>query len=250
MKLFFHYCPSGFSNCYILGSDYPSEDTIFPPNISLLGEASHADSSIPAELSFPSGSSFPAEASPNMEPSLPREAIIIDPGNMDSEVLNFIEKNSYELKAVLITHDHPHHVQGLKTINRIYGAEIYAINPIIDEHRTTLLRDGDIVNIGSFNTEVISIPGHSADSAVYKIGRLLFTGDTLGAGLVGKTASTYAAVTQASALRNKILSLPGEYTILPGHGPPTSLEAERRFNLGLNSFEYQKSRRPTFKIEF
>jgi glyoxylase-like metal-dependent hydrolase (beta-lactamase superfamily II) len=132
---------------------------------------------------------------------------------------------------------------------KIYNTEIFAINPVIREHRTTLVRDGEIVNIGPFRTEVISIPGHSADSAVFKIGRLLFTGDTLSAGLVGNTASSYAAATQISALRSKLLSLPGDYTILPGHGPPTSLEAERRFNYGLNSFDQHKNRRPAFKVE-
>ena len=221
MKLFIHYCPSGFSNCYILGTEYISGDTMLPP------ETYHSEKT-----------------------AFPTEAILIDPGNMDYEVLRFIEKSNYELKAVLITHDHLHHIQGLNTVIRIYGTEIFAINPIIGEHRTNLLKDGDIITIGSFIVEVISIPGHSADSAVFKVGRLLFTGDTLGAGLVGKTASSYAATTQASALRNKILSLPGEYTILPGHGPPSSLEAERRFNLGLNSFEQHKSRRPTFRVEF
>ena len=202
MRLFFHYCPSGFSNCYILGSE------------------SH------------------------------NEALFIDPGSMDSELLNIIEENNYQLRGILITHDHPHHVHGLRTIMRIYDTEIYAFNPVVRDHRTTLLRDGETLNIGSFEIEVISIPGHSADSAVFKAGRLLFTGDTLNAGLVGSTGSSYAAATQITALRSKILSLPGDYTVLPGHGPPSSLEAERRFNLDLNSFDQQKSRRPVFRIDF
>ena len=207
MKLYFHYCPAGFSNCYILGTELPSKES--------------------------------AESAP------PAEAIIIDPGIMDSNLLALIEDNNYTLRGILITHDHPHHVQGVTTILRIYDTEIYAVNPVIREHRTTLVRDGDIINIGPFRTEVISIPGHSADSAVFKIGRLIFTGDALSAGLVGSTASSYAAATQINALRGKILSLPGDYTILPGHGPPSSLEAERRFNLDLNSFEQKKSHQRT-----
>jgi len=208
VRLYFHYCPSGFSNCYILGTDFPSED----------------------------------------EPS-EHEALIIDPGDMDSDILNLIENNDYRLRGVLITHDHPHHVQGLRTIMRIYDTEIFAFNPVIRENRTTLIRDGDIINIGPFKVEVISIPGHSADSAIYKIARLLFTGDVLSAGLTGATASSYAAATQVTALRSKLLSLPGDCTVLPGHGPPSSLEAERRFNLGLNSFEQQKNRRQAFRID-
>jgi len=215
MKLYFHYCPQGFSNCYILGTDYLTEET---------------------------AKSSSKEASP------PREAIIIDPGNMDADILTIIESNAYKLRGILITHDHPHHVQGLKTITRIYSTKIYAINPVIRDLRTTLVRDGDSLKIGPFRVEVIAVPGHSADSAVFKTGRLLFTGDALSAGLVGRTASSYAAMTQATALRSKILSQPGDFTILPGHGPPSSLEAERRFNVGLNTFEQDKVKRPAFRF--
>jgi glyoxylase-like metal-dependent hydrolase (beta-lactamase superfamily II) len=131
---------------------------------------------------------------------------------------------------------------------KIYDMEIYAANPIVSEFRTIPVRDGDVFNIGPFRTEVISIPGHSADSIVYKIDRLLFTGDTLTAGLMGSTASSFAAVNQVNALRSKLLSLPGDYTVLPGHGPPSSLESERRFNLDINSFEEQKNRRRSFQF--
>ncbi|MCL2233464.1 MAG: MBL fold metallo-hydrolase [Treponema sp.] len=179
----------------------------------------------------------------------PLDAIIIDPGEMDLKILSFIEDNDYTLKGVFITHDDPFHVNGLATIMRIYNTEVFAINPVIRDYRTTLVRDGDIVNVGTFSVEVISVPGHSADSAAFKIDRLLFTGDTLTAGLIGKTVSSYAAATQVNTLRSKILSLPGDYTVLPGQGPPSSLKAERRFNLGINSFEEQKNRRPVFRVE-
>jgi glyoxylase-like metal-dependent hydrolase (beta-lactamase superfamily II) len=132
---------------------------------------------------------------------------------------------------------------------KIYDTAIYAINPVVGEHRTTLVRDGDIFNIGPFRTEVFSIPGHSPDSAVFKIGRHLFTGDAISAGFMGSTASSFSATTQISALRKKIFSLPGDYSIFPGHGPPSSLEAERRFNLDINTFEQRKNRRSPFKFE-
>jgi hydroxyacylglutathione hydrolase len=176
------------------------------------------------------------------------EAIIVDPSLMDASLLNMIEENNYSLKGILITHDHPHHVQGLRAILRIYDTEVFAINPVVGEYHTTLVRDGEIINIGPFKTEVFSIPGHSADSAIFRIERFLFTGDAISACRLGKTASSYSAATQTSAIIRKILSLPGDYTILPGHGPPSSLEAERRFNMELNSFE-QKNRRPAFRFE-
>jgi len=168
---------------------------------------------------------------------------------MDSDLLGLIEDNNYSLLGVLVTHDHSHHINGLKTIMKIYDTAIYAINPIVSEHRTTLVRDGDILDIGSFRVEVFLVPGHSPDSAVFKIDRLLFTGDTMSAGFMGSTVSSFSAATQVSALRKKIFSLPGDYSIFPGHGPPSSLEAERNFNLDINAFEQRKSNRSHYKFE-
>ncbi|MDR1252880.1 MAG: MBL fold metallo-hydrolase [Treponema sp.] len=176
-------------------------------------------------------------------------AIIIDPGTMDEQILKSIENNNFHLEAVLITHDHIGHVHGLRTLKRIYNVDIFAVNRIILDHKTTLVRDGDRIDIGVFKVEVISVPGHSADSAVYRIGAMLFTGDALTAGLVGETASAYGAATQMGKLRSRLLSLPGDYTILPGHGPPSSLEAERRFNVGINLYDERRNRRPVFKVD-
>ncbi|GAB6393149.1 MAG: metallo-beta-lactamase family protein [Treponematales bacterium] len=207
MKVFVHYCTYGFSNCYILGSDY--------------------------------------EESPNA----PRDAVIIDPGCMDESILKVIEGSEYKLRGVLLTHDHKSHIHGLTTLMRIYHPEVYAINAAVKDYKTRNLRDSDSVAIGPFTIEVISVPGHSADSAVFKIERCLFTGDALSAGLTGSTASSYGAAVQINALRSKVLSLPGDYTLFPGHGPPSSLEAERRFNEGIHSYNAQNTARPTFKAD-
>jgi glyoxylase-like metal-dependent hydrolase (beta-lactamase superfamily II) len=214
VKLYFHYCSFGFSNCYILGSGDTEE-----------------------------------EGTPLQKSAPPREAIIVDPGAMDEKIVNFIERNEYTLRGVLITHDHLNHVHGLRTLKKIYNAEIFGINPIIREYRTMMVRDGSVINIGSFKIEVLAVPGHSADSAVFKIDNMLFTGDALSAGLVGRTASVYGAANQMTALRSSILSLPGDYIVLPGHGPPTTLEAERRFNADINTFEDHKASRPVFKMD-
>ena len=216
MRLYFHYCASGFSNTYLLGTD------ISPDNEAIDG--------------------------PELQDQPAREIIIIDPGMLDPGLLGIIEDNDYSLMGVLITHDHGHHVRGLRSILRIYNTDIYSINPVVAGYKTHLVRDGEFVSIGQFKTEIFSIPGHSADSAVFRIDRLLFTGDAITAGLLGSTASSYSAATQRSAIQRKILSLPGDYTILPGHGPPTSLEAERRFNQDLNSIEQPKNVRPTFRL--
>jgi len=206
MKLFFHYCSFGFSNCYILGAEDAREDRR-------------------------------------------NTAIIIDPGSMENVTLETIENNNFVLKAVLVTHDHLSHVRGLRTLKRIYNAEVFAVNQSILDHKTTMVKDGDMIKIDGFLIEVISIPGHSFDSVVYRIGTLLFTGDVLTAGLVGSTASAYGATTQMNKLRSRLLSLPGDYVVLPGHGPPSTMEAERRFNKDIFNYEQNRSAPPVFKVD-
>jgi len=200
MRLYFHYCSFGFSNCYVLGEERSMD------------------------------------------------ALIIDPGSMDDQLLEYIESNNFNPKAVLITHDHIGHVCGLRTLMRIYQPEVFAINSQVMDVKTRLIKDGDKIAVGPFTVEVISIPGHSADSVVYHIGSLLFTGDVLTVGLVGNTDSSYGAATQMNKLRSRLLSLPGDYTIFPGHGPPSTLEAERRFNVSINKYNEKKPRRPAFRL--
>ena len=179
----------------------------------------------------------------------PNAAIIIDPCNMERNTLEIIENNNFDLKAILVTHDHQSHVRGLRTLKRIYNVDVYAVNHSIMEHKTIMVKDGDKIDIAGFNIEVISIPGHSSDSIVYKIDNLLFTGDVLTAGLVGGTASAYGAATQMNNLRSRLLSLPGDYIVLPGHGPPSTLEAERRFNTDIFNYEQNRSKRYVYKLD-
>jgi len=176
-------------------------------------------------------------------------AIIVDPGSMENVTLQIIENNNFDLKAVLITHDHLNHVRGLRTLKRIYNAEIFAVNQYIMEQKTNIVKDGDRIGIADFFVEIISIPGHSSDSVVYRIDNMLFTGDVLTAGLVGSTASAYGATTQMNKMRSRLLSLPGDYVVLPGHGPPSTLEAERRFNADIFRYEENRTKPTAFKVD-
>jgi glyoxylase-like metal-dependent hydrolase (beta-lactamase superfamily II) len=181
--------------------------------------------------------------------SSPRDAVVVDPGNMEEPMLNFIEKHGYKLRGILITHDHLNHVHGLRTLKRIYDTDIYAVNPMVRDHKTRVIRDGDILNLGTIIVTVISVPGHSSDSAVFKINQTLLTGDTITAGLLGTTISSYGKTKQMESLRTKILSMPGNFIILPGHGPPSSLDAERQYNAGILSYEKHKNKQPRFRVE-
>lgn len=163
----------------------------------------------------------------------PGEALIIDPGGIDSQTLHFIEDYNYTPVGIFVTSDQDDHTKGIRTLKKIYDVEIYAINTEIADFKTRPVKDGERVQAGSFTVDVVALPGHSPDSAVYCIGGFLFTGDSLSAGLIGTTTNSYGAALERTALRGKILSLPGNFVILPGRGPPTSLAAERRFNAGL-----------------
>jgi glyoxylase-like metal-dependent hydrolase (beta-lactamase superfamily II) len=179
-----------------------------------------------------------------------RDAIVVDPGGMEKPMLDFIEGNDYKPRGILITHDHAPHVHGLRTLKRIYDIPIYAVNPAVRWYKTTVVRDGDLLNLGAIKVMVITVPGHSSDSAMYRINQTIFTGDALTAGLLGTTISAYGETIQMGSLRSKVLSLPGNCVLLPGHGPPTTLDAERQYNAGIQNYEATRGRRPRFKVDF
>ncbi|MCL1815853.1 MAG: MBL fold metallo-hydrolase [Treponema sp.] len=210
MKVFMHYCTFGFSNCYVMGTDITD-----------------ADDNSPA-----------------------RDAVVVDPGSMEIPLLDFIENHEYRLQGILITHDHKNHVHGLRTLKRIYDVEVFAVNPMVEGYKTTVIRDGDVLRLGAITITVITVPGHSSDSAVFKANKTLFTGDTITAGLLGTTISSYGKTKQMDGLRSKVLSLPGNFVVLPGHGPPSTLEAERKYNAGIQSYEENKNKHPRFKSVF
>jgi glyoxylase-like metal-dependent hydrolase (beta-lactamase superfamily II) len=163
-----------------------------------------------------------------------KEALVVDPAEMNASILGHIEKNGYALTAILVTHNHVHHVRGLKTMLKIYNAQVYAANSSVAGFPCHALRDGEIFRAGGFEIEAYSVPGHSPDSLVFRIGGALFTGDALHAGLIGKTQSSYNAITLAERLKSRILDQPDEYIILPGHGPPSTVGTERAFNVGFD----------------
>lgn len=161
------------------------------------------------------------------------DALLVDPSEFTENLLNFIESNGYYVRAVLLTHSHLHHVRGLSTLLRIYNAEVFSSNTEVNETPCRVLHDGDVFESCGIRVEAISVPGHSSDSIVYKIDKLLFTGDTLEAGMIGHTLSRYGNALLRESIERRILSQSEDCIILPGHGPPSSVGAERRFNLGM-----------------
>lgn len=161
------------------------------------------------------------------------EAIIIDPGIITAAIIEQIESNNLKLAAVLITHNHGSHVHGLKTLRKIYTPKIYGADLEIAGKETNVIAGNGKIRIAGMTVQYITLPGHTADSMVYKIGNVFFTGDAVSAGKIGSTNSSYSSHILRLNLNEKILSQQENTVILPGHGPPTSVGAERRFNTEL-----------------
>jgi hydroxyacylglutathione hydrolase len=158
------------------------------------------------------------------------DAVIIDPGVMDIELLKLVEGNKFYVRHILVTTPHEAHVQGLKTLLRIYDATIYSGAATVLDFPDRQVHDGDTLDLSGFKADVFNVSGHSKDSIVYKIEDALFTGDAIGAGRLGDSPNAYASAILKSTIQEKIAPLPDSLLIFPGHGPPTTLEAERKFN--------------------
>jgi len=163
-------------------------------------------------------------------PDGPGDAVLIDAGVFDEGLLKLIEDNGLYVRWVLITHVHHGHIHGLQTLERIDEAAGYAYDAERLESPALPLSEGKPPACGPFSVEVIETPGHSNDSVCFLIDGMLFTGDTLSAGSVGRTPTGYGRALLLSSIRKKILTLKQNLRIFPGHGPPARLEIESRFN--------------------
>ena len=158
------------------------------------------------------------------------EAIIIDPGTMNVDLLNLIESNNYTIHSALLTHSHDSHASGLKTLRKIYEFTIYAGTENALDFECTKIAEEERLDISGIQVSAIPIQGHSSDSLVFLIGNYMFTGDSFSAGTVGSTPNSYAQELLTGEIQKKIFSLKGNYLIFPGHGAPSTLEAERITN--------------------
>ena len=102
-------------------------------------------------------------------PDGPGEAALIDPGIFDGELLKLIENNKLYISKILITHTHESHIEGIKTLSRIYDIEVYAFRDKVLDFETKAVRQNQQIKCGDLTFEVIELPGHSRDSLAFKI---------------------------------------------------------------------------------
>ncbi len=185
------------------------------------------------------------------------EAAVIDPAMADpSEEKRFddyVRENKLKIIEVINTHLHLDHCFGENYVVDKYGVPVaahVADQPLalnIDAQRIKFgmrptgqqvhidieLKDGDIIKIGESELHVLHVPGHSPGGLAlyYKEGNLLFSGDSLFQGSIGRTDLQGGSHSQLiNSIRSKLLTLPERTTVLPGHEGPTTIGAEKSHN--------------------
>ena len=154
-----------------------------------------------------------------------RDAILIDCTDVDMAMIDFIEDGKYRLQGVFLTHAHEHHVSGLLKLQRIYSVKVFSYLSSVRGVQTVSLAGQEWAMCGTLSVRVLHIPGHSPDSLVYLIGDNVFAGDVKpGAGRTLRHEKDLRI-----GIEEKIMSLPDETCIYPGHGPASTIALEKRF---------------------
>ena len=159
-----------------------------------------------------------------------REAILVDVGEFEREIAEYIDVNQLKLTSVFITHDHYDHSGGLREVVDRYGPMVYAGSSNPGGCRATKVGHGDTIQVGSLTGKVLATTGHTPDGVSLAFPGMVFTGDALFAGSVGGTSSPGNATQQLDAIRRHIFSLPPETEIHTGHGPSSTVAIESQFN--------------------
>ena len=177
------------------------------------------------------------------------EAILIDPGHVDNELISIIENNNYTISTILLTHRHESHTKGVGTLLKMYNPIVYAYtNKVYDFPVSEVHGDATIMCSG-LKVGVMHIPGHSVDSLVFKIGHALFTGDTLLASRIGSTPGYMERSLLIQIIKKKLLNFNENLLIFPGHGAPSKIKNEILFNPDLTEETASPWLRHQIKLE-
>jgi hydroxyacylglutathione hydrolase len=181
-----------------------------------------------------------------------REAMVIDPGDDIEDVLAIVRQYKLEVKQIVITHAHIDHVGGAMKLRAQTGAPIllnqndYALLKMLDVQASWLgmpapdkvaieasIADGETLQTGGLTANVFHTPGHTEGSVClyFPAEKLLIAGDTLFARSIGRTdlpGGSFEKIIRS--LHDRVLILPDETVVIPGHGPRTTIGEEREEN--------------------
>lgn len=190
-----------------------------------------------------------------------RQALVIDPGDDATDILADLERDGLTAVSLLHTHAHFDHVMGTADVAAATGAEVLLHRDDRWLYDRTLMQiemfgirrpDGqpwrppppptrelagdEVLPFGRREARVIHTPGHTPGSACFFLERpsetpLLLAGDTLFAGSIGRTDLWGGSLpTIRASIRGRLFTLPDDTLVIPGHGPPTTIAAERESN--------------------
>ncbi len=181
--------------------------------------------------------------------STDKAAVVIDPGFNSSEALEFLENAKDKERLILLTHGHFDHIGFADKLSRLTDTRI-AIGefdaPALSDNTVNLsapfgaplepfcadltLKDGQILSVGDIEFKVIHTPGHTVGGVCYLCGDVLFSGDTLFAGSIGRTDFPGGSFAVLKASIEKLYTLKDDITLLSGHGGSTNVLNEKRYN--------------------
>jgi len=178
-----------------------------------------------------------------------RQGMIIDPGDEANKILNRVKNLGLDIKYIVLTHGHLDHTGALKEVKEATGAEIaihaddvstlndkslslfFGISYPSSPSPNRLLKGGDSISIGKLSFAVIHTPGHTPGGICLLGEGVLFSGDTLfnyGVGRVDLPGGSYSQL--MNSIQTKLMVLADEVIVYPGHGPKTTIGAERQGN--------------------
>ena len=180
------------------------------------------------------------------------EAIVIDPGDDITRIHRRLTERGLKLKQILVTHGHIDHVGGALKLKRLTGAPILLNEndlpqlDLMDEQAAWIgvptpevvppdasLAEGMTVGLPAYPAQVLHTPGHTQGSICLHFAplKMLIAGDTLFAGSIGRTDLPGGNGPQIiQSIESRLLALPDETRVIPGHGPATTIGQERQTN--------------------
>ncbi|MBQ9991608.1 MAG: MBL fold metallo-hydrolase [Lachnospiraceae bacterium] len=177
--------------------------------------------------------------------------LVFDPADGGEYLYRSFQEKGFEVAAILLTHAHFDHILGCDELRRLTGAKVYAwekeepickdpamnVSQMFGKPATVkvdeFLKDGARLTIEGMELQLIGTPGHTCGSCCYYFEKdgLLISGDTLFEGSVGRTDfPTGSGATLSRSLKEKLMVLPEEVQVFPGHGGFTTIGDEKKYN--------------------